>query len=62
MMSRKKLQQLTKEPIHVASSVQATLMAKPRFNGFACGYGAHGSAKYNRTRENRRWKRIIADQ
>ena len=62
MMSRKKLQRLTMEPIRVASSVEATLQAKPRFNGFVCGYGAHGCTKYNRARENRKWKQAIACQ
>ncbi len=38
------------------SSVDATLNSMPRFNGFACGYGAHGDTKYNRAKEKRRWK------
>ena len=28
------------------SSEEATLAAKPRYNGFACGHGAHGAAKW----------------
>ena len=30
------------------SAEEATLAAKPRYNGFACGHGAHGSVKYSR--------------
>ena len=32
------------------SAEEATLASKPRYNGFACGHGAHGSAKYSRAR------------
>lgn len=41
------------------SAEQATLDAKPRYNGFACGYGAHGDVKYNRAREARSWKKQL---
>lgn len=44
------------------SSEEATLDAKPRYNGFACGHGAHGDAKYNRTREQRAWKRQLRQE
>lgn len=27
---------------------------KPRFNGFACGHGAHGKRGYNRNAEKRK--------
>ena len=27
---------------------------KPRYNGFACGYGAHGKRKYDRNKEKRK--------
>lgn len=27
---------------------------KPRYNGFACGYGAHGNRKYDRNKEKRK--------
>lgn len=29
---------------------------KPRFNGFACGHGAHGKRGYNRNAEKRRFR------
>ena len=35
---------------------EATLAHKPRFNGYACGHGAHGDAKYNRAKEKRAWR------
>lgn len=38
------------------SAEEATLAAKPHFNGFACGHGAHGDVKYNRCKEARAWK------
>ena len=28
------------------SSEQATLAKMPKYNGYACGYGAHGNTKY----------------
>ena len=42
--------------IKVFSSLEATQHANPRYNGFACGHGVHGDTKYNRARENRRWR------
>lgn len=44
------------------SADEATLDAKPRYNGFAGGHGAHGDAKYNRTREQRAWKRQLRQE
>lgn len=38
------------------SAEEATLAAKPLYNGYACGHGAHGSAKYNRAKAKRAWK------
>ncbi|RNL21648.1 hypothetical protein DMP07_02125 [Slackia faecicanis] len=35
---------------------EATLAKKPRYNGYACGHGAHGDAKYNRAKAQRAWK------
>ena len=31
----------------------------PRYNGFACGHGAHGDVKYNRSKQKRFWKREL---
>lgn len=41
------------------SAEDATLAKKPRYNGYACGHGAHGDAKYNRAKQKRAWKSAI---
>lgn len=41
------------------SAEEATLAKKPRYNGYACGYGAHGNAKYNRAEQKRAWKKSM---
>ena len=38
------------------SSEQATLAKMPKYNGYACGYGAHGNAKYHRAKSKHAWK------
>lgn len=43
-------------PVWHRSAVEATLDAMPRYNGHACGTGAHGDAKYNRTKQKRAWR------
>ena len=35
---------------------------KPRFNGFAGGYGAHGDTKYNRNKAKKAVRREINEQ
>ena len=44
------------------SAEEATLASKPRYNGFACGHGAHGSAKYSRARAKPAWKRQMRQE
>ena len=44
------------------SAEEATLAAKPHYNGFACGHGAHGSAKYSRARAKQAWKRQMRQE
>lgn len=44
------------------SAEEATLAAKPRYNGFACGHGAHGPAKYSRARAKQVWKRQMRQE
>lgn len=41
---------------------EATLAKMPRYNAFACGHGPHGSAKYDRTKSKRDWKRQIGNE
>ena len=38
------------------SAEEATLAHKPRYNGYACGHGAHGSNKYNRAQTKHAWR------
>ena len=40
----------------------ATLAKKPHYNGFACGHGAHGDVKYNRTKAKRTWKQQLRQE
>ncbi len=44
------------------SSEEATLARKPRYNGFACGHGAHGPAKYSRARAKQAWQRHMRQE
>ena len=38
------------------SAVENTLDHMPKYNGFACGHGAHGDTKYNRAKAKRAWQ------
>ena len=38
------------------SADEATLAAKPHYNGFACGHGVQGDTKYNCAKMKRTWK------
>lgn len=44
------------------SAEEATLAAKPRYNGYACGHGAHGDAKYRRAKEKQAWQRQMRQE
>lgn len=44
------------------SAEKATLASKPRYNGFACGHGAHGPAKYSRARAKQAWRRQMRQE
>ncbi len=41
---------------------EATLANKPRYNGYACGHGAHGPTKYDRAKTKRQWKSQLHDE
>lgn len=47
----------SKNKRYVITSEQLFDAAKPKFNGFGCGYGAHGKAKYDRNKEKARARR-----
>lgn len=57
MSKRKKKTQ----KVGVITSQQLFDMQKPQFNGFACGHGAHGSKKYNRKAEKKKFLREVRD-
>lgn len=62
-MSKKRARARRKAPrgnvVWHQTAEEATLAAKPRYNGYACGHGAHGDAKYNRAKAKRAWRRDI---
>ena len=55
-MSKKSSRPPKTGPVWHQSAEEAALAKKPRYNGFACGHGAHGSAKYCRAKEKRAWE------
>ena len=56
-MAKKRKKRVAKTgPVWHLSVEEATLATKPHYNGYACGYGAHGSTKYNRVKQKRAWK------
>lgn len=62
-MSKKRKQKVPKTgAVWRQTADEATLTQNPRYNGFACGHGAHGSAKYNRTKENRAWQKQLRQE
>lgn len=61
-MSKKKQKAPKGNVIWHQSAEEATLAKKPRYNGFACGHGAHGDTKYNRTKAKRTWKQQLRQE
>ena len=56
MAKKKRKVTIPKEgPITILTSYEATRLAMPRYNAFACGHGPHGDVKYNRAYEKRKW-------
>jgi hypothetical protein len=49
-------------PVWHRSAVEATLDAMPKYYGHACGTGAHGDAKYNRTKQKRTWHKELRQE
>jgi len=48
-------------PVWKLSRIEATLAAKPLYNGFSCGYGIHGDVKYNRAKERTKFQDLMDD-
>ena len=44
------------------SAEEAALAKKPKYNGYACGHGAHGSTKFDRAKSNRAWKKQLKQE
>lgn len=44
------------------SAKEATLAKKPRYNGYVCGHGAHGDAKYSRMKSKRAWQKQLKQE
>lgn len=59
-MSKKRSRK--KGAVWYQSVEEATLASKPLYNGFACGYGAHGSKKYQRSKSKRDWKKQLRQE
>lgn len=52
-MSKKKKKKKKKSPpkegpVYRLTAEEATLLGRPRYNGYAIGHGPHGKAKYDR--------------
>ena len=59
----KRLPRLAKSgPVWHQTAEEAALAKKPRYNGFVCGHGAHGSAKYCRAKEKRAWQKQLRQE
>ena len=61
-MSKKKRKAPKGNVVWHQSAEEATLAKKPHYNGFACGHGAHGSAKYDRTKAKRAWQKTLRQE
>ena len=61
-MSKKSSRPPKTGPVWHQSAGEATLAKKPRYNGFVCGHGAHGSAKYCRAKEKRAWRKQLMQE
>lgn len=46
--------------ILVLDSYQATMIRKPKFNGFQTGHGPHGKRGYNRLAEKRKFEKELS--
>lgn len=53
----KKKKHAPKSNIIVIDAMTVWQMQKPRYNGFACGYGFHGKRGYDRNAEKRKMMR-----
>lgn len=61
-MSKKKQKAPKGNVVWKQTAEEATLAKKPHYNGFACGHGAHGDAKYNRAKAKRALKQQLRQE
>lgn len=59
LMARKRRKVPKEGPVWRQSGLEVTRQQRPHYNGFACGHGPHGDAKYNRTKANRQLTREL---
>ena len=61
-MSKKKRKVAKTGPVWHLSKTEATLASKPRYDAYACGYGAHGDTRYSRKKSKDELRRILKDE
>ena len=47
------------QKVLIISAMEIWEMRKPRYDGYTCGHGAHGSKKYNRRKVERQFRKEI---
>ena len=58
-MAKRKRKAPKTDRFTVLTGTEATLMRMPRYNGYACGNGAHGKRGYDRNAEKRRFREEV---
>ena len=53
----KKMSKKKNQKVLIISSMEIWEMRKPRYDGFACGHGAHGNKGYNRRKVKEQFRR-----
>ncbi len=61
-MSKKRKHAPSGNVVWRQTAEEATLAAKPRYNGYACGHGPHGSKKYDRAKAKRAWRSRLGQE
>ena len=61
-MARKKKRPAATDAVWHLTAEEATLAHKPYYNAHICRTGAHGSAKYDRNQQKRRWKQELSQE
>lgn len=48
-----------KKRVLTISAMEIWEMRKPKYNAYTCGYGAHGSKKYNRNKVKEQFRKEV---